>query len=349
MKRIRSSFYLFAVLSVAVLLLCYPTEAQKGAIHGITICGTVIIPALLPFMSVSVILTNLMPNRLPPIAERFANRIFGLSGNELTVYILSMIGGYPVGARLLSELYRSGQTSRTKARQMLPFCINAGPGFILSAVGIGIFASKVIGLLLLLSTILSSILITIFLCRDKPSTVNPDSGCKSVRFSTVLTESVSGSARAVISICAYVIIFAAVGAVFERKFNNLPLFGNLLALFEVTSGILSTRNIYKAVFLIAFGGFSVWMQVFSLSRDIGVCMPKFAFVRILHGLLSAVILRFLTFLYPITVPTLSNHQSFTGGFRSSVSLIITLFIMILLLLITVYGKNNGGNLEKDVL
>ncbi len=349
MKRIRSSEYIFAVLSVTVLLLCYPTEAKEGAIYGISLCGTVIIPALLPFMTVTVILTNLMPNRLPHFAEWFADRLFGFNGIELTVYILSMIGGYPVGARLLSEIYRSGQISKSHARKMLPFCVNAGPGFILSAVGIGIFASKTIGLLLLLSTILSSILITTLLCRIKPSPVHTDISSKPVRFSTVLTESVSGSAQAVISICAYVIIFASIGAIFQNRFSGLPLAGTLLALLEVTTGLAGTQSIYKAVFLIAFSGFSVWMQVFSLSRDIGACVPEFALVRILHGLLSAAILRFLTFLYPVAVPTLSNHQPFTSGFRSSVPLIITLFIMILLLLITVYGKNNGGNLEKDVL
>ncbi len=349
MKRLLNWLKLIVPLGMILLLFRYPKLAQSGAFGGIALCGKIIIPSLFPFMAVVLLLMRLIPDRLPPRIERLTKAFFGLSGLQSSVFLFSLIGGYPVGAKLISALHREHGISDAECRKMLQYCVNAGPGFIVSAVGVGILHSKICGILLLISVTAADLLILLCQRRDLPR-VTPKTTCKSVRLGASISAAIRDASESTLNICAYVIFFTAVSnalMIWTQHFSPLR---KVLPLLEVTGGVAMSRNIYWIAFYIAFGGLSVWCQVFSMLDGIHISVVNFAISRLMHGILSVMILRVLLFFYPVSITTFSNRVNFEcHGFYSSVVMITTLFIMMIFWLITATGKKIGGNLKTDML
>ena len=71
---------------------------------------------------------------------------------------MSIITGYPVGSKLISDLYTNGQISKTQSIRTAAFCSTSGPMFILGTVAIGMFASQKMGYIILISHILGALI-----------------------------------------------------------------------------------------------------------------------------------------------------------------------------------------------
>jgi len=73
------------------------------------------------------------------------------------VFFLSILSGYPVGSKIIADLYKSNEISKTDAIKTASFCSNSGPMFILGSVAIGMFANKTMGILILISHIFGAL------------------------------------------------------------------------------------------------------------------------------------------------------------------------------------------------
>ena len=130
-----------AALSMLLLGLLAVLLWQNGAVgqavrQGLLLCGRSVIPSLFPFfvtVSFAVACGFFAFLRQLGIPESAA------------VFLLGIVGGYPVGGRTVGELYRSGGISKERAETLLTYCNNAGPSFILSIAGAGVFGSQRIG------------------------------------------------------------------------------------------------------------------------------------------------------------------------------------------------------------
>lgn len=71
---------------------------------------------------------------------------------------MSIITGYPVGSKLIKDLFDSGKMTKNEAIKATSFCSNSGPMFILGSVAIGMFADKKMGIIILVSHILGALL-----------------------------------------------------------------------------------------------------------------------------------------------------------------------------------------------
>lgn len=113
---IKADFHRFtaALLSLAIIIICtllliFSRECADGALSGIEMCINVLIPSLFPFMAVSsfIVKSGISHTLGRPFAKimRYA---FGLSPCFAPVLLLSVTGGYPIGAKSCGELYKSG-------------------------------------------------------------------------------------------------------------------------------------------------------------------------------------------------------------------------------------------------
>ena len=86
------------ILMFIGFLMLKPETCKKGIAYGILLCGRVIIPSLFPFtMCVLFILRSGVLNRLS-FLNGATQRLFGIPFRLFSVFLLSAIGGYPVGA-----------------------------------------------------------------------------------------------------------------------------------------------------------------------------------------------------------------------------------------------------------
>ncbi len=325
----------FFIILTAVILLVFPKVISKGVVNGLLMCGNILIPAIFPFCVLAVFIFRC----------GILNNIKGKYGKLFAVFLISLVGGYPVGAKIISDEYTSGFIEQKTAKTMLCFCINAGPAFIYTFAGIGVLQNKSAGIILLVSHIISSlqILIVMLLRKKIEITVNTSKLYLKEGLETVFVESVSTASHTLISICSFTVIFSG----FIELIKYLNINGTLISILEVTNGIVNTNNIYLISFLLGFGGFCVILQIYSYGNKF--CNIFYLIItRFLHGALSFFNTAILVKVFNYRLSVFSNAKAYdfkvigeTTGL--SLMLIITAFIF----LISLSYKKYSGKVLKD--
>ena len=336
-----------AVILFMVLLLLMPVTGRRGAADGIVLCGSVVIPSLFPFTFCVLLLMRSEFEKNISALDRITFTLFNLNSKQFAVFIFSLIGGYPVGARLIEELYSNGQINLKNARILQCCCVNSGPAFTVLFAGQSILGSKSLGFCIFAASSISSFLLLIFSKNslDKFTPINKKERLNN-SFSEIFVSSASDSSASMISICTFVILFSTINS----YILSFPQLRNLAYFTEITGGITQTHNIYFITFLLGFGGISVWLQVISISRNIGINMIRFILFRVLHGGISALLTAVIIKIFKFPITTLSNNVSFISkSFYSSAAVGTALFIMVLIFFISLFGKNHSRNLLKDMI
>ena len=348
MKKI---FPTLLVCVFAVMLILKPEISKNAIAYSIVLCGKVLIPALFPFsVCVLFIMKSGVTEKLDFLSP-VTLKLFGLSASCFTLFVLSMLGGYPIGAKLLDQAVSSKKLSQSKAQKMLGFCINAGPAFIVAAVGNGIFGSKKLGYILLFSHILSSFIICIFYhFIGENFNFSKNLHIKNISPADNFVLSAGESASVTLNICSFVILFSVITAYIENFSQLFKPFKLLLYLSEITLGVGKTNNIYLISFLLGFGGFCVWCQILSVGKSIKPNILSFAIFRIIHGLLSVCITAIILKITGFTMPTFSNNKAF--GFTATYSgypLALSLIILGLIFIISLSGKRKNGKILEEFI
>lgn len=320
----------------AMLFIC-PDGIGEGIHNGLTLCATVILPSMFPFMVLSAFLVKSgLALRIGRVLEKPTRLLFGLPGCAATAILMSMIGGYPVGAKAVSELKESGELTESQCSRMFCFCVNAGPAFLIFAVGANMLGSVQIGVILYVSQLIASLLIGIgsrFVLKEKGEAKAPPCQVRK-RQSAIdaFVNAVADTAKSMLTVCAFVALFAAllggfsrlgvteqVGLILQNVFQTLHLPGELAravlpSLLEVTSGCAAAASATGAaiVFISAaagWSGLSVHFQVLSLGLRHHVSKSAFWLGRAMAAALAAAITALLLHCFPVELPTMAIETS----------------------------------------
>ena len=307
-------------------LLLWPRECSQAVVEGLHRCGSVLIPALFPFFILSSLVVELGLSRfLGNLLQPVMGPLFRLGGHCSGALVLGWVGGYPVGARTAISLYQKGQCSKPEAEHLLSFCNNCGPAFALGVVGVGLFGSRSVGLLLYLTHLLSSLLVgLVFRCLlPKTSCSGPTQSpvFQPVSLPLALTRSITGAVQSLLNLSAFVLFFSVVvrcvtlSGLPDALARLLSCFGVsqtltvplLTGMLEFSSGVLAlsgegalTGRIAAAAFLMGWGGLSVHCQVLALN-DCRLSMAPYLWGKLLHGLTAAALSVLLLRTLPVSV------------------------------------------------
>lgn len=288
-----------ALALCSALLLCYSQGSRDGAAQGVKLCLNVLAPSLFPFMA----LTNLfaqtgLSQRLGKRLNRFTRAVFGVSGATAPVLIMSLIGGYPVGAAGISELRRQNAISEGEASRAALFSVCAGPGFIVSFVGVQLYQSRELGLIIYAAQA-ASVLLTAILARILFGKADYNSvaeiNTKQNPFSQAFVSSVYSAARSMLMICAFVLLFSAVMGVLGQMLSDKDALTALSVLLEVCGASVRLSEGFPVewtAFAIGFGGLCVHCQILASLGGIKVSKTLFFVFRIIQGLVTAALTHF---------------------------------------------------------
>lgn len=307
-RRIMWTDYLTAI-GVAVIgvgLISQSAAVSQGIQNGLKVCAGVLIPSLFPFMVLSSFLSltsaaNILSIPFAPITTR----LFKLPRELGAVVLLSLVGGYPVGAKSISLLLSQGKITKATAERMLCFCVNSGPSFLVTAVGVGMLASKTAGIILFLSQTAATLLIGVLVSlRAKVLPAKSEVGC--MKADEAFVTAVSTASSSIIAMCSFAILFSGILAFIsasgfiarisqisgvEEGLTKAVISGIL----EVTSGCANSAQLggLTAFVMISaaasFGGLSVLFQIMSCFRENPVSFRPLIASRIFHILLSNII------------------------------------------------------------
>ena len=271
-SRIFSIF--FAAVGMLVLILDSKT-ALKGAMEGIDLCIRTAIPSLLPFFIFSILLTGQLNGTDIPLLRPLGKICKIPSGSE-AILAVGLLGGYPVGASCVAQVYRSGQLSKADAHRLLGFCSNAGPAFLFGIVS-HLFSSARTVWVLWGIHILSALMAGMLLPGKRSSQVRsrPTRGI-------TLPAALQQAVQVMASVCGWIVLFRVIITICSRWF--LWLFPEIVqvtitGLLELVNGCHALNNlpseslrfILCAGFL-AFGGLCVTMQTASVTEGLGMGM-----------------------------------------------------------------------------
>lgn len=303
---------LFPVLGALTFagLLIWPEAVLASLRESVLACAEVLIPSLFPFL----VLTSLLCE----------------AGLGRWLVLPALTGGYPVAARNSFALCEQGLLTPDAAARRTAALTCSGPAFVLTAVGVGMCGNRSFGWMLLVGQWTSALALygcVLLYERRLPGKQVSHIVASPSRPGDALIRATRSSALSMGLICAYVLVFAALGALLREAgiyalLDRLPGtngFWSALAqgVLEVTTGCLAASACPNPVggmllaFLLGFGGLSVQAQLHALAPTL-----SFRFylpVRLVFGLIAAGVTGLLMRLFPEARATFAPIQTSAAG------------------------------------
>ena len=294
--------FIIILLSILILILVLSnkTLVHNSIDYSLKLWIKNIIPTLLPFIIISDILINYnITKYIPKHIKIFFCKLFNITDEMLTIFLLSTISGFPSNARITKTMYEKKKISIDEANHILIFSHFSNPLFILSTIPIFFFKYNNISIILLISHYLSNIILGIII-RNKIFINNNYKIYKeeNLKFSKIFINAIQKSINTLITIGGIVTTFLVL-ATLITYFLNLNSFNSMLikGIMEMTIGIdsivkLDLPLIYKLTItsmFLAFGGLSVHMQVINEIIDTKIQYSYFLKGRIIQMIISGLI------------------------------------------------------------
>ena len=234
------------------------------------------------------------------IIEAFS-ALFSINTSSFYVFLLSLLSGFPSGAKYTKELLEKEMIDLEEAKQILMFSHFPNPLFVLGSVSTLI--GKEYSLKLLFSIILSNFILFCFSKKKRVKNSISFSSSSSLSFSSALYHAILSSFQTILLIYGTSLFFYLLSVVVTTYFSFSPiLFVFLNGVFDLTKGVFSTsilsNFLFRSLFIlffISFGGISIHMQVFSILSDTNLSYSPFLKGRILGTILA--FLLFFLFLF----------------------------------------------------
>lgn len=343
--KIRTGSLLAAVLAAACALLIFPAQASLGAKNGLNYSMNILIPSLYPFMVLSVfVVKSGLAEKIGRRLEKVTRALFRLPGCAAASAFMGLIGGYPAGARSAAVLYETGSVTAAQAERMLYFCVNSGPSFVITAVGVGFLKSPAAGAVLFAaqtaSFLIMGILTGAVLGRREKAAPPGGNSVKNPGAAQALISSASDAAYSTLMMCCFVILFAVLMSLI-RLFVTLPLPAAAVSvLLEVTGGCSDLAKLRAPLWLfslvLGWGGVCVHFQVLSCVGKLRVNKVCFELCRLLQGIFAAAVCWGITAVFPESTEVFSNISGpVAGGLADSVPAGAALVMLLAALLMNV--------------
>ncbi len=327
------------IAGLFVILIINGKYSAEGISNGLSLCAQTIIPSMFPFLVLSTfIIKSGLLNFSGLKLKNFFNKTFHLSGLSGGILFMGLFSGFPVGSSMALSLYNDGQISRNEAWRLILSTVNAGPAFVIGAVGTLMLSNTKQGIILYVSLSLSSVIIAYlsrFIFPD--DTIEKQSQISQENFSDAFVFSVRDASASIISISSWIILFSCFSNIIFHFIENDNLLHFLKYLFEVSAGCEEasrTDSLTVLCAVIGWGGLCVHCQILPCIIKTKLNLKLFIASRILNGIISAIICNLLLKIFPGVSPVFSNITnpaiktfSYSAPATAGLLLMCTVFIL----------------------
>lgn len=280
---------------IFIVLMCvFSDRCITFAKQAVDMCLYVLLPSLFPFFVFSkiFILTG-GGYKTGRFFSYVTKHLFKMSSICASSFFLGILCGYPVGAKSSIDLYKNRLITKEEAQNLIGFCNNSGPLFLIGAVGIGMFSSKNIGIMLYITHILSAIIVGIVLRGNiKKSMVKEQKRQDEIQ-ENIFVKSVEESVITILNVFGYVILFAVIISFINNIFLS-GFFEMTTAIFKISkSNLTINQKFILSAFFASWGGLSVHMQTLSIISKTDLSFKKYLFAKLLHSIIAFILAYFI--------------------------------------------------------
>lgn len=287
-----SIFFLF----MTYLMLKFSNLSMFYALNGLNLWFQKMIPALLPFMILSAVAIRLnLTEKIAKIFYPFLYPVFHVRKQVIYCIFLGFLCGFPMGAKVTSDLYQLNKLTKSEAVFLLSFCNNIGPiyfcSFVLPLLNIAQpfpFLFGMYGIPLLYGVLLRY---TTYKCKipltdNNKQIVEIDvTSYKNMLLSSI-EEAIISSLKAISSLGGYMILFNLLCLPFHVIMNKPPKL--IVPILEITGGLSLLGNEFPlySLIVLSFGGLSCIAQTYSCIKDTDLNISDYVYHRLILTIIT---------------------------------------------------------------
>lgn len=292
------------IVVIFLSLLITPNIITTEILEALKVFINTLFPSIFPFFLVSDLLISYnFPNTLNKYLKEVTKKIFHVEGASSFVIIMSMLSGFPSGAKYIKTLLDKNLINIDEANYLIIFTHFANPLFVLTVTK-GLFKNTQLSYIILICMYLSNLILG-FIIRPKQVKSNKKSleTLKIPNFSTNLTSSIISSLKLLAIILGNTCFFYIVTGLIMKLFYHNQLITILInGFFDITRGITSLTNlsgftILKSILILtflAFGGININMQVASIISNSNIKYSNFLIGRLCQCAISITLFLIIT-------------------------------------------------------
>ncbi len=336
--KFKKCFFAFLFFIFIICLLLFSKDNLIAVKSGLSLWATSVVPSLFPFfVSTELLMHTNIIKILGLFFKPFMKPLFNIRGEGSFALIMGIISGYPMGAKIASTFREKNICSKEECERLLSFTNNSGPLFIIGTVGILMFRNTTIGFLLFITHLLACITVGVIFRFWKIKSANNNFFTNSNNISSlkpvnlfnlgeIISESITNSISTILIIGGFVVLFSSIIAILNSSgiINFIitlvsPIFsvfnidinfaqGLLTGLLEITNGIkcisfVNCRklsiNLVLTAFLLGCGGFSIFLQVLSITSKTDLSIKPYIYGKLLHGFISSIYTYIFIHIFPL--------------------------------------------------
>lgn len=297
-------FILFICASCIFLFLTSSQNTTQRVYEGLVFCARKIIPSVFPIMFTTDIL--LRSGALTFTSSLLSPIMLKIKKNPAAVIpcIAGTICGFPVGAKIIRDIEKKGDITKKEADYLLAGSNCAGPAFVISSVGVGMYSNIKLGVVLWLVSVVTSILLSLWLLPEYTQKISNSAKYyhKKTSFADIFCTSAKNTSLSILNIVCLITFFytlsETLGGMMMRAGASKITIAIISALLELGSGCSKSSmlslpySICLSAFAVGFGGICVYFQVKSEAHE-EANMRSYLLIKTVCGLVSSIFAFFL--------------------------------------------------------
>lgn len=310
-KSLKSNkFIIIFLFAVCFIFILNPSTYANSCLNALSVWAFKVLPMLFPFFVFTRLIVSLVDTNNNPLDKFFSN-VYNTPKGSFLIFFLSILSGYPMGAKLISALVLDNKINNDDAKKLFSICSVSGPMFIIGTVGIGIFNNYKVGVIILICNIIACLINGFLFSRNKPIT-HAVYSCKTK--TTSLSDCVYDSLISILIVGSYIVL----SFLFVDLIKNLTLLQNFISticsvfpiehldnivnaiiscVFEITRGAIdisaSSLSLQAKTIItsssIAFGGVSILLQSMSFLKCSNIDTKTFLKMKISQALICLLV------------------------------------------------------------
>lgn len=229
------------------------------------------------------------------IFGKLINKIFNIDSNTSIIFILSVLTSHPSNAVYIKNLLDSKIIDIKTANRILIYTYFPSLAFVTGVIGISLYNSFKIGLLLWIICFINNILIGLYLRKDNSYIERSNSETKDISFFECFKLSILKAINTSFIILGNLIVFTIIINLLVRYIPINPTILSILTGFlELTSGVISISllnipfNIKFALtsLVLNFSSLSILFQSFSILSDYKINIKKTLTIKLMFSIIT---------------------------------------------------------------
>ena len=229
---------------------------------------------------------------------KFISKIFNIDPSTSIIFILSILTSHPANSVYIKDMLDNNEIDINTANKILCFTYFPSISFVIGTIGIGLYNSFKIGIILYLFCFLNNVLIGIFLRKDKSISINRNNISKDKNLFDTLRKSILKGINTSMIILGNLIIFTIISNLLIKYISIDKSFISIISgILELTNGIVSISSLNRNIiikltitlFILCFSGFSIIFQSISILNVYKINIKKILTMKLVFSIFTSLL------------------------------------------------------------